>query len=101
MNYTETATAPTAPLKETPIVRFKMTIKLKKWGDSIGVKIPKDIVKRANLSTNSEITIEYANQKIIILRNKKPLRLKGLLSQVTKDNCHSEVFRDRIGKEVW
>ena len=82
-------------------MRFKMTIKLKKWEDSIGVKIPKEIVKRANLSADSEITIEYANQKIIILPNKKSQRLKDLLSQVTKDNCHSEVFCDRIGKEVW
>ena len=78
-----------------------MTIKLKKWGDSIGLKIPKDIAKRASLSADAEITIEYVNQKIIIFPNKKSRCLKGLLSQVTKDNCHSEVFCDQIGKEVW
>ena len=78
-----------------------MNAKLKKWGDSIGLKIPKEIVKRANLSADSEITIEYADQKIVLLPNKKSRRLKDLLSQVTKDNCHPEIFCDRVGKEVW
>ena len=78
-----------------------MTAKLKKWGDSIGVKIPKEIVRKANLSADSEVIIKYAEQKIVILTNKKSRRLKELLSQVTKDNCHHEVFCERIGKEVW
>ena len=78
-----------------------MTAKLKKWGDSLGVKIPKGIVKKAKLRIDSEITIEYSDQKIVILTNKKSRKLKDLLSQITKDNCHPEIFCDRIGKEVW
>ena len=80
-----------------------MIVKLKKWGegDSLGVKIPKEIVRKAKLKIDSKIIIEYSDQKIVILTNKKSCQLKDLLSQVTKDNCHPEIFCDRIGKEVW
>ena len=78
-----------------------MTVKLKKWGNSIGVKIPKKIAKRLNLSAGSEVVIEYSDQKIFIFPKEKCLQLKDLLDQVTKDNCHPEIFCEKIGKEVW
>ena len=78
-----------------------MTAKLKKRGDSIGVKIPREIAIKAGLTADSEIIIEYADQKIVILPKKQSPQLEDLLSQVTKGNCHPEIFYDRIGKEVW
>ena len=77
-----------------------MKTKLEKRGRSIWIKIPKEIVKKAGLAADSEIIAEYADQNIIILSNKKSRKLKDLLSQVTKDNCHPEIFCDRVGKEA-
>ena len=56
----------------------------------MGVRIPKIIMEKANLSINSEIEIECKNRKIIISSKKKPVHLKDLLSQITKDNLHTE-----------
>ena len=78
-----------------------MNLKLQKLGNSIGLKLPKEIVKKANLSTNSEITIKYDDHKIVIFPKKKTLKFKDLLSKITKDNTHSEILYDRVGREVW
>ena len=58
-------------------------------------------MEKANLSIDSEIEIECKNQKIIIFGKKKPIQLKDLLSQITKDNLHGESGSIKIGKEIW
>lgn len=78
-----------------------MTSKIQKWGNSMGVRIPKIIIEKANLSVSSEIEIECKNQKIIIYPKKKPIQLKDLLSKITKDNLHTEDSHIKIGKEIW
>lgn len=78
-----------------------MSAKIQKWGNSMGVRIPKAIMEKANLSINSEIEIECKNQKIIIFSKKKPIQLKNLLSQITKDNLHAEDSFVKAGKEIW
>lgn len=78
-----------------------MSLKIQKWGNSAGVRIPKVIMEKANLSINSEIEIECKNQKIIIFSKKKPIQLKDLLSQITKDNLHTEDSYMKVGKEIW
>ena len=78
-----------------------MSAKIQKWGNSMGVRIPKAIMEKANLGVNSEIEIECKNQKIIIFSKKKPVQLKNLLSQITKDNLHAEDSFIKAGKEIW
>ena len=78
-----------------------MSVKIQKWGNSVGVRIPKTIMEKANLSINSEIEIECKNKKIIIFSKKKPIQLKDLLSQITKENLHAEDSFIKAGKEIW
>ena len=78
-----------------------MSAKIQKWGNSAGVRIPKTIMEKANLNINSEIEIEYKNQKIIIFSKKKSIQLKDLLSQINKDNLHTEDSYIKTGKEIW
>ena len=78
-----------------------MTIKIQKWGNSAGIRIPKNIMEKANLSVNSEIEMECKKQKIIIFSKKQPVQLKDLLSQITKDKLHTEDHPVRMGKEIW
>ena len=78
-----------------------MSAKIQKWGNSAGIRIPKTIMKKANLNIHSEIEIEYKNQKIIIFAKKKTVQLKDLLSQITKNNLHAEDSYRKAGKEIW
>ena len=78
-----------------------MSSKIQKWGNSLAIRIPGTIIKKANLDINSELEVEYKNQKIIIFAKKKSIKLKGLLSQITKKNLHTEDNYAKKGKEIW
>jgi antitoxin MazE len=78
-----------------------MSVKIQKWGNSLGVRIPKNIIEKVNLGENSDVEIESKNGAIIIFPAKKTYFLKDLLDQITKDNLHTEEEFEAEGKEVW
>ncbi|PIU00749.1 MAG: AbrB/MazE/SpoVT family DNA-binding domain-containing protein [Bdellovibrionales bacterium CG10_big_fil_rev_8_21_14_0_10_45_34] len=78
-----------------------MSVKIKKWGNSLGVRIPKAVIEKVNLSENSEVEIESKNGTIIIFPAKKEYSLDTLLDQITKTNLHSEEDFKSEGNEVW
>lgn len=82
---------------------------VKKWGNSLGVRIPKNIAETGKLKIDQEVSIEVVDGKIIItpLAQVKEYSLKELL-----ENCPSDSLalddEDRawldakpVGKEVW
>ena len=78
-----------------------MTSKIQKWGNSLGIRIPKSIIEKANLNENSEVEIENKDGAIIIFPRQKKLSLDTLLSEITKDNLHQESDDEVEGREVW
>jgi antitoxin MazE len=78
-----------------------MTAKIQKWGNSLGIRIPKSIIEKANLNENSEVEIENKDGAIIIFPRQKKLSLDKLLSEITKDNLHKESDDEVEGNEVW
>jgi len=48
-----------------------MKQKIKKWGDSLALRISNTIVKEYNLKENDDVEIELTNNKIIIEPIKK------------------------------
>jgi antitoxin MazE len=78
-----------------------MTSKLQKWGNSLGVRIPKSIIEKVNLEENDELIIEPQDGKIVIFAAKKKLSLSDLVDQVTPENLHHEDDFKPEGNEVW
>ena len=78
-----------------------MSVKIQKWGNSLGLRIPKNIIDKVNLSENSEVEIESKNGTIVIFPAKKEFSLESLLEQITKKNLHSEEDFKSEGNEVW
>lgn len=77
-----------------------MSVKIQKWGNSLGVRIPKTVIEKVNLSENSEVEIESKNGTIVIFPAKKEYSLDSLLEQITKNNLHSEEDFKTEGNEV-
>jgi antitoxin MazE len=80
-----------------------MTTKIQKWGNSLAIRLPKNIVDQSNLKEGSEITIIPSNKDIRIkpLLRKNP-SLKDLVEGITDNNRHKEIsFGKRVGKETW
>jgi antitoxin MazE len=80
-----------------------METRIKKWGNSLALRIPKALAKEAGLSYELPVELSLVEGKLIIapVVQSRP-NLETLLAQVTKDNLHAEVdVGPAIGQEVW
>ncbi len=80
-----------------------MRTKIRKWGNSLAVRIPKSCVQEAELAYGVSVDLSVADGKIIIAPRVEPeYRLNDLLKKVTEDNLHPEVDSGAsVGREAW
>lgn len=57
-----------------------MSVIVSRWGNSLGIRIPKDVIGRAGLHEGDEVDIVTDDQKIIITRTAPRYRLENLLA---------------------
>jgi len=78
-----------------------MTVPLKKWGNSLALRIPKDIAKTLSIEYNSIMELAIVNG-VLIIKPKKSTLLESLVSQINSENIHREVSTGRsVGNEEW
>jgi len=78
-----------------------VSAKIQKWGNSLGVRIPKTLIKEAKLDENSEVEIQHKNGNIIIIPVQKKYILSELVKKISKTNLHGEDEFASEGHEVW
>ena len=78
-----------------------MTVAVKKWGNSLAVRLPKDIAREIDLQDNTPLEIEVKENKIVLTPTRKSL-LNSLIEQINTTNLHKEIEADEgIGSEEW
>jgi antitoxin MazE len=78
-----------------------MTVPLKKWGNSLAIRIPKDIATTLSMEYNSLIELAIVNG-VLVLKPQKKMRLESLVSQINSENLHNEISTGgSIGNEEW
>ena len=80
-----------------------MKTKIKKWGNSLALRIPKYLASDVNLELNEWVNISIDKDSIIIkpVREKK-YSLKNFLANISENNLHGEIDSGApVGKEVW
>ncbi len=78
-----------------------MTIAVKKWGNSLALRIPKDIAKSMQVDDNSLLDLELSKDGLLLKPQKKS-RLEELVSKIDETNLHSEINTGRrVGNEEW
>jgi antitoxin MazE len=76
--------------------------KVKKWGNSLGIRISKSMADEVNITENTVINLSVNNNSIILTPAPKKINLEELISRITPENTHLEIdFGDRVGKEIW
>ena len=74
---------------------------VKKWGNSLGIRIPNQIAREMSLKDGSFVTINDRGREIVI----KPIqknKLSEMLSQINAENIHEEIkTTGPVGKEIW
>ena len=69
-----------------------MQTKVQKWGNSLGVRIPRGLAEEVGLGAGTEVSLT-AKDGELVLRPAVPnrLRLADLLAGVTPENIHTSV----------
>lgn len=76
--------------------------KVQKWGNSLAVRIPKDVAEQINLKQGSDIELKVTDKGIELIPQKQKPTLEELMAQITPENQHKEVNRGKSeGGEVW
>ena len=75
--------------------------RVQKWGNSLGVRIPKAVAAKTSLSAGSEVAVTVSRGRVIITPVPVP-SLKELLAGVTPDDMPDLAdWGAPVGKEVW
>jgi antitoxin MazE len=80
-----------------------METRIKKWGNSLALRIPKALAKEAGLCYELPVELSLVEGKLVIapIERSKP-DLEAMLSQITEDSLHSEInVGPAVGKEAW
>ena len=82
-----------------------MQTKIKKWGNSQGLCLPKSLLEDARLGVGDEVDIVVKDGNLLIAPARKirgKYRLEALVAQIKEDYRAEEVdWGDPVGRETW
>ena len=81
-----------------------MTATISKWGNSQGLRFPKDIMKDLHLHVGDKVNIFIENNKAIIepiQKEKVKYDINELVAKIPKDYEAKEEFISSVGNEEW
>ncbi len=75
--------------------------KVQKWGNSLGIRIPRVLAREGAMDADTEVDITSRDGKILISPvRKRTFTLRQLLSHVTDDNLHGASARPDPGLDL-
>jgi antitoxin MazE len=80
-----------------------MHTKIQKWGNSLGMRIPRSFAAEAQVTEGAAVDLSVENGCLLV----RPIRLrkyslKALLRKVNRRNLHEKVSTGRaVGREAW
>jgi antitoxin MazE len=78
-----------------------MTVRVQRWGNSLGVRVPKEIARRAAIHEGAELEVLLKAGKVILQPLKVP-SLKQLLAEAVPKNQPALVeWGAKVGREAW
>jgi antitoxin MazE len=77
-----------------------MTTLVRKWGNSLAIRIPSHIAERFSIQQGTELEVRLEDQGIKLIPKKKKPTLDELLAKVTPENRHHEIDFGTEGNEL-
>ncbi len=80
-----------------------MQTRIRRWGNSLGLRIPKAFAEQAGVEAGSEVDLSLEDGELIIRPTREPkYDLAALLRGITDENVHAEVETGPpAGREIW
>lgn len=78
-----------------------VVVKVQKWGNSLGLRIPINLAQQINIKEGTEVVVSVdSNQTLLIKPVVKKPTLEELLAKITPENRHQEVDFGVEGNEL-
>lgn len=68
---------------------MSVEIHLKRWGNSLGLRIPKGIAESAGLQVDDAVRIDATPEGLVVRKARRRPVLAELLGRVTSENRHA------------
>lgn len=80
-----------------------MQIRVLRWGNSLGLRIPKSFATEAGVEAGSEVDLSIEGGDLVVRPTRRQrFRLTDLLDKVNANNLHAEVDTGHpVGRETW
>lgn len=80
-----------------------MRTRIRKWGNSLALRIPKPFAKEVGLDRDVAVEVSLEEGRLVVAPiAESPLSLEQLLAGVTEENKHREVDTGpAMGEEAW
>ena len=79
-----------------------MTTVIAKWGNSLGLRIPKALADELRVADGDAVEVAVENGALIVRPARKRYTIDELAADITPENRHKEIdWGKPAGKEVW
>ena len=77
-----------------------MTVIISRWGNSLGIRIPKAALEEAWLHEGDKVDVLAEDGKLIVRKTTRR-SLAELVAAITPENRHAEQYWPPVGAEEW
>jgi len=78
------------------------TTQVSKWGNSLGVRLPKSVAGEVQLGEGDTVQLSVDNGTIVIRPSRRRYSLEELVGRITPKNRHPESdWGGPLGDEAW
>ena len=80
-----------------------MLARIQKWGNSLGLRIPKTLAADAQVAEGTSVELNVENGRLIVTPQRMPkCSIEDLVARITPENLHGETDTGSpLGREVW
>ena len=79
-----------------------MRTQVSKWGNSLGVRIPKAYAEEVGLAEGATVEVKVAGRNLVLAPAHREYDLEELVARITPKNRHAEIdWGAPVGKETW
>jgi antitoxin MazE len=80
-----------------------MLARIQKWGNSLGLRIPKALAADAQVTDGTRVDLIVENGRLIVAPQRKAeCNIDDMVARITRDNLHGETGTGSpVGREVW